>query len=369
MKIENIQASRYRVPVTIPLRDKPRFIDVVLTCVETDTGLRGYSVTDVYGPALTATINEEIAPYLRGANPLETEKIWQDLYTKFNIRCLTGLWSSVASMIDIALWDIKGKHFGEPVFRLLGGAHDRAQAYITFGMGEYSREELVEVAKMLVAQGHTRLKMVVAIQNATNLREDAARVKAVREAVGDGIELMVDANYLFSLPQAVELNCLRQAEKVVGVDHKLDAVAHSFPHRLHPCGIFPQVGGVLDGNNHLEPGVPLGDQHLGNLHQLFPAVFAHAEGDVGLGPVMGAAEQAEHRLAEVLALDVPEGDIDHAGHRTPKAGQAADVELGVKVLPDLLCLQRIGAAQVRSDLLVDRSSEGRPVDIGYAVAP
>lgn len=205
MKIENIQASRYRVPVTIPLRDKPRFIDVVLTCVETDTGLRGYSVTDVYGPALTATINEEIAPYLRGANPLETEKIWQDLYTKFNIRCLTGLWSSVASMIDIALWDIKGKHFGEPVFRLLGGAHDRAQAYITFGMGEYSREELVEVAKMLVAQGHTRLKMVVAIQNATNLREDAARVKAVREAVGDGIELMVDANYLFSLPQAVEL--------------------------------------------------------------------------------------------------------------------------------------------------------------------
>lgn len=205
MKIERIEASQYRIPVTIPLRENPRYIDVVLTRVETDTGLQGFSVTDVYGPALAAMINEEVAPYLRGANPLETERIWNDLYTTFNIRCLTGIWSSMVSMIDIALWDIKGKHFGEPVARLLGGAQEKAQAYVTFGFAEYDRDELVEVAKMMVAQGHTRLKMVVGIDNASNVREDAARVRAVREAVGDDVELMVDANYLFSLPQAVQL--------------------------------------------------------------------------------------------------------------------------------------------------------------------
>jgi L-rhamnonate dehydratase len=69
---------------------------------------------------------------LLGKNPLETERIWNQLYKQFNPRAQTGMWSSAVSAIDIALWDIKGKRYGEPVWRLLGGAQNPVQAYVTF---------------------------------------------------------------------------------------------------------------------------------------------------------------------------------------------------------------------------------------------
>jgi L-alanine-DL-glutamate epimerase-like enolase superfamily enzyme len=78
------------------------------------------------------------------------------------------------------------------------------QAYVTFGLKQYSKEQLMEVATQLVKQGETRLKMVVAV-DPENPRLDADRVKAVRKAVGDDVELMIDANYLFSFNRALEL--------------------------------------------------------------------------------------------------------------------------------------------------------------------
>ena len=60
------------------------------------------------------------------------------------------------SAIDIALWDIKGKQYKEPVWRLLGGAQNPVQAYVTFGLKQYNTEQLIEVAKQLVAQGEKR---------------------------------------------------------------------------------------------------------------------------------------------------------------------------------------------------------------------
>jgi len=104
----------------------------------------------------------------------------------------------------VALWDLKGKHFGAPVWRLLGGARNRVPVYATFGFGFFDRDQLTEAAKLWVGQGHTRLKMVVghhALQRRDEPRpldrviaEDAARVRAVREAVGAGVQLFVDAN-------------------------------------------------------------------------------------------------------------------------------------------------------------------------------
>ena len=109
------------------------------------------------------------------------------------------------SAVDIALWDIKGKHYKEPVWRLLGGAKKKVPAYITFGLLEFSREQLVEFARRFAAEGQDKFKMVVAINNAEDPAEDAARVKAVREAIGEKADLMIDANYLFSMNRALEL--------------------------------------------------------------------------------------------------------------------------------------------------------------------
>jgi L-alanine-DL-glutamate epimerase-like enolase superfamily enzyme len=109
------------------------------------------------------------------------------------------------SAVDIALWDIKGKHYREPVWRLLGGAKKRVPVYITFGLLEFNREQLVEMARYYIHEGHDKLKMVVAANNAEDPAEDAARVKIVRETIGNKVQLMIDANYLFSFNNALDL--------------------------------------------------------------------------------------------------------------------------------------------------------------------
>ena len=123
------------------------------------------------------------------------------------------MWSSAVSAIDIALWDIKGKHYQEPVWRLLGGAQNPVPAYITFGLRNYNVEQLAEVAKQFVAAGQDKLKMVVAVEP-ENPRTDAVRVRAVHEAVGENVELMIDANYLFSFNRALELCKLVEAYQI-----------------------------------------------------------------------------------------------------------------------------------------------------------
>jgi L-rhamnonate dehydratase len=195
----------HRVPVEVPLLSEKITTSVLFAKVETDQGITGYGLTrgsQRFG--LREFINRELAPFLRDKNPLETERVWQQLYTTFNPRGQTGMWSSAVSAIDIALWDIKGKKYNEPVWRLLGGARNRVQSYVTFGLKQYSTEQLVEVAKQVVAKGEKRLKMVVAV-DPEDPGVDAARVRAVRQAVGNEVELMIDANYLFSFNRALEL--------------------------------------------------------------------------------------------------------------------------------------------------------------------
>ena len=115
----------------------------------------------------------------------------------------TGYAAHALAAIDLALWDIKGKVLGQPVWRLLGGARARVPAYATFGFGFFDRAQLAAAAKLWVSQGFTRLKMTVggeALRCRDSrpiggvIREDAARVAAVREAVGPDIELYIDAN-------------------------------------------------------------------------------------------------------------------------------------------------------------------------------
>jgi L-alanine-DL-glutamate epimerase-like enolase superfamily enzyme len=205
LKITDVKATLHRVPVEVPLLQEKLVTAIVFLTVETDVGVAGHGLTrgsQRFG--IREFVNRELAPFLRGKNPLETERVWNQLYKQFNPRAQTGMWSSAVSAIDIALWDIKGKHYKEPVWRLLGGAQNPVPAYVTFGVKQYSKEQLVEVAKQLVAQGEKRLKMVVAV-DPENPKVDAARVRAVREAVGDDVELMIDANYLFSFNRALEL--------------------------------------------------------------------------------------------------------------------------------------------------------------------
>jgi len=206
MKIIAVEATTHDIPVQVPLIEATIHRPIVFARVETDEGIIGYGLTGgIQRFGVKEFINRELSPFLMGKNPLETEALWHQMYLNLNPRSQTGVWSSAVSALDIALWDIKGKHYKEPVWRLLGGAKKKVPAYITFGLMELDREQLVEMARRYVREGQDKLKMVVAINDAEDPAEDASRVRAVREAVGDDVELMIDANYQFSFNRALEL--------------------------------------------------------------------------------------------------------------------------------------------------------------------
>ena len=207
MKIANVRATTYNVPVPVPLLDGPVMRPFVLCAVETDAGVTGYGITGpIQRKAVREHLNAELGPLVRGMNPFETERVWHACYTEHNPRSQTGAWSSAVSALDIALWDVKGKALDMPVWRLLGGAQAQVPAYITFGLPEYSEEQLVEVARDFAARGEDKLKMVVGVAgDHQGWREDAARVRAARQAVGPDIQLAMDANYMLQFNNALNL--------------------------------------------------------------------------------------------------------------------------------------------------------------------
>lgn len=206
MKIKKISASIHQIPIYLPMIDKPMEQRVFTVCeVETDDGITGCGVTGAFLPwSLVAAIEEEIFPVIKDMDPRDTEAIHHAVWWKVNPRAYTGVVSNALSAIDIACWDIHGKATGRTVAQLMGGHQDWAGTYITFGYPFFDIDQLIEYAKKFISEGHTRLKMVVA-NDKGGWREDARRIRAVREAVGPDIDLMIDANYRFQPLDALML--------------------------------------------------------------------------------------------------------------------------------------------------------------------
>lgn len=176
----------------------------MLVEIETDSGLVGWG--ECYGPArITQAVVQTIAPALIGQDPLRTEAIWQDTYARLRDHGQKGAVIQGMSGIDIALWDIKGRHFGVPVHVLLGGAlRDEVAAYAT---GLYRRREgdplayLAEEAAGYAAEGFHAVKLKVGF----GIAADAAAARAVREAIGPEVALMIDANHAYDAVAAIRL--------------------------------------------------------------------------------------------------------------------------------------------------------------------
>ncbi|MBI2859257.1 MAG: hypothetical protein HYX90_09285 [Chloroflexi bacterium] len=206
MKIAKATCSVLRIPYTMPVRKEPFEVLANFVEIETDDGLAGQAMAAYpMKDGIRDFVNQEVAPAIVGMDPLRPEEVRAAMYWGLSYhKYFMGVWSSSASLVDIALWDIKGKAAGQPVWKLLGGARDSVPVYITFGESFYTKEELVEVAKMLVHDGHDRLKMVVGAGKKArgvyypptdkDIDIDAERVRAVREAIGDDACLMIDAN-------------------------------------------------------------------------------------------------------------------------------------------------------------------------------
>jgi L-rhamnonate dehydratase len=217
MKITRVAATPLNVPLAISLPgiERQSSLEACFVEVETDAGITGHGLAAITRESVIAEIvNAVIAPAIKGDEALAHERIWDKLYWTLLPRGQTGFGAQALSAVDIALWDIKGKALGQPVWRLLGGARARVPLYATFGFNFFDRAQLAAAAKLWVAQGYRRLKMVVghdalrrreARPLAEVIREDAARVEAVRDAVGPDVERFIDANCSLDLYHATRL--------------------------------------------------------------------------------------------------------------------------------------------------------------------
>lgn len=174
--------------------------------IETQDGLTGFGFTSISkSQVVAAAVNLVAGPEIIGQDALARSAVAEQLYHLLTPRAQMGDAQHAMSAIDIALWDILGKRLNMPIWRLLGGARSSVKSYTTFGMGFMSADELAAVARHLSRNGHKRLKMVVAynihsrIRNGETLEailaEDARRIRGVRDAIGPDIDLYIDANH------------------------------------------------------------------------------------------------------------------------------------------------------------------------------
>jgi D-galactarolactone cycloisomerase len=180
-----------------------------LCMVSTDEGIQGLGEAFYYGgPAkiVANLISDGYAPLLIGKDPFDNGVIWDFLYNWTRDQGMKGLPISALSAIDIALWDIKGKALGLPVYKLLGGPYrNKAHAYAT-GLYEPQNVPSIEDALVEEALGYKKdgffaMKLKVGY----GIEKDMRYVKAVREAIGNDIVLMVDANHAYNAAEAIRL--------------------------------------------------------------------------------------------------------------------------------------------------------------------
>ena len=166
--------------------------------IHTDTGISGVGQTACWGyPEAVDQIINTFKKYLIGQNPLRIEHHWQHLYRMGPFRG-TAL-SGAISAVDIALWDIKGKHFGVPIWELLGGnCRDKIRLHLLGGGG--TPETMFEAAKAAVEEGFTALKFDPLVGNFQDMAVDrlvkTARdlVAAAREGGGPDLDLIVEVH-------------------------------------------------------------------------------------------------------------------------------------------------------------------------------
>jgi len=208
-KISRVDVHLVSSPMVEGLADATRKVEsfgFAIVRITTEQGLEGIGVTyhEVGGGSIARLIQESMAPYLLGRDPLATEDIWEHFFHYMRGVGRKGLAFCALSAVDIALWDLKGKRFGLPLYRLFGGTRSEVPVYASGGWTSYSDDALVAEAMRMVEQGYGKIKIKVGVEGGQNLRRDRRRVQKVREAIGPDVTLMLDANNCWDAATAVK---------------------------------------------------------------------------------------------------------------------------------------------------------------------
>jgi L-alanine-DL-glutamate epimerase-like enolase superfamily enzyme len=211
MKITDLKTTVLYCPFKQNIHDAARKIvgrDVILIEIFTDEGITGLGFLTGLGVASgseSTVINEIIVkglkPMIIGKDPFTIEQLWQTMYLGTTRYGRKGAAVRAISGMDIALWDLVGKKTNTPVYKLLGGNSDKIKVYASGGFYTERNEtsELIDEMQSYLDRGFKAVKMKVG----RDVRKDALRVEAVRKAIGDDIDLLVDANEAWDVNTAL----------------------------------------------------------------------------------------------------------------------------------------------------------------------
>src|SRR6185437_100163 len=227
MKITNVEVLVLKSPGLYNRPDGseeplgPTYMGLVR--VSTDAGITGYSDMETSAPVAKAAVEapswsepgnecfEGLASLIVGENPLEPERLWYKMYRGSIYYGRRGVAIQAISAIDIALWDIMGKFYGQPVCVLLGAKwRDRVRAYAST-LFRATPEAMREAARRYLDQGFTAIKFGWGV-----FGEDAGRdvrlVEAARTEIGAGIDLLIDTGWFVERTPKQAIQVVRSLE-------------------------------------------------------------------------------------------------------------------------------------------------------------
>lgn len=230
MKITGIDAVIVNLPADEPLAGavvRPGATrPTVLLEVRTDDDLQGIGFTFLGAgltPALLKAV-EVLGEMCVGSDPLCSADVRRKLETAAGGAGPGGIFTLALAAIDMALWDIKGKALGLPLWKLLGGSGESVPTYASGAMmRELPLETAVEAAGRLLDSGFREMKMQLALPGESLPSAEVERARLIRERVGPDIRLMCDINQRWRVDQAIAIG--RQLEEV-GFFWLEDMVAH-----------------------------------------------------------------------------------------------------------------------------------------------
>jgi D-galactarolactone cycloisomerase len=211
MKITDVKSHVLQYPLEEELGYSQMYFDrrtAHIIEVLTDEGIRGFG--EAYGGGQVAFANKTIIervirPMILGEDPLDREKIWHKVYNLLRDHGQKGMPIQALSGVDIALWDVVGRYLNQPLYKLLGGAFRQSIPVYGYGMMFQRIPELeksfARESARIVEAGYKAIKMKIGL----GPRRDMQLVRAVREAIGPDILLMVDANHAYTAREAIPL--------------------------------------------------------------------------------------------------------------------------------------------------------------------
>jgi len=198
MKIDRVETTLYRIPLPVPVQAASHGVmsefDLVTVRIDAGAGAAGvgYTVLNAgHGVAAAAIVDNAFRGRLLGEDAGRIEWLWQKLWRGHHYSGRGGLVSFALAAVDTALWDLRGRALGEPLWRLLGGYRPEVRAYAGNIDLNFPRDELLAGVQRSLDAGYRSVKMRL---GRPHLREDVERVAAVRDLIGPDVELMTDAN-------------------------------------------------------------------------------------------------------------------------------------------------------------------------------